>query len=134
MSARETPRPGTHLPPDEARTWVRRFFMRFRKRREGVPRDLPTWCTFDDARRVSPDILAAPALERIRALLVLFENSREVYRASIGEIRDYFAAREPWEDYDIYLFDEELRFCIAFTHELIDGVNVLVVGELPEGS
>ena len=32
------------------------------------------------------------------------------------EVLDYLKNKEPWEDYDICLFDDSLEWCVGITH------------------
>ena len=127
-----TPRPGVRLPKNEEKQISGSFFRRFRNPAKGRPRDLPTWCTFgEDAQRVTPDIVNDPALDRLGRIHVFFEGGREVYEADIADVRTYFAKKQPWEDYDIYLFDDEMSWCITITHELMHGPTAFVIGTIP---
>ena len=55
---------------------------------------------FDDALRV----------------FALFENIDVLRKATFGEVRRYIDVKEPWEDYDILVFDESFEWYLGFTH------------------
>jgi hypothetical protein len=54
-----------------------------------------------------------------RDVLAYFENTNELFQVFLGEFISYFTEKEPWEDYDICLFDRSFSWCVALTHEEI---------------
>ncbi len=48
----------------------------------------------------------------------LLENFPPILMACTAhEARSYFESKEPWEDYDICIFDDTMSFCYAASHE-----------------
>jgi len=50
-----------------------------------------------------------------RAVLYM-ENYDEMLLVDVAEAIKFFSNREPWEDYDACLFDEQMSWCAALTH------------------
>jgi hypothetical protein len=49
---------------------------------------------------------------------LLVENfSSELYLTTIKAMAHYLKSREPWEDYDICIFDSSFDWCLAISHE-----------------
>lgn len=126
----ETPRPGTRLSDAEAARLIADFEARYRRPRAGQHPSVPTWCTFEQCARSDDKVLESIEPASHPWFFVYFEGGRHFRRATLGEIRWYLEAREPWEDYDIYILPPGLEWCVAFTHEQMDEVEVLVAGEL----
>ena len=49
-------------------------------------------------------------------MLFLVEGAHLLHEASPQQISKYFDSREPWEDYDICIFDRTFVWCIGVTH------------------
>jgi len=126
----ETPKPGTMVLADMADSVIDRFYTKFKREKVGLPTDLPAWCTFDKGIKIDEGILFHPALMGQQPLYIFFENGKKLYRANIEQIRVYFKEKEPWEDYDIYIFNDTMNWCIVFTHKLMYGIECFLVGHL----
>jgi len=127
-----TPMPGNLLANDHAQELINRFRSIYRLHTEGRPTNIPTWVTFPKGTRVEESILSEPPLANYESLYFHIENRMEVYVASPNAIARYFSERNPWEtDWDFYVFDEHLKWAIAFTHELSGGTATILVGEMP---
>jgi len=123
-----TPRPGEALPAEESAALQERFEGRFRVNTAGRHPKVPTWSTFDpaDSRRAGPEALEALAAER--GVLLLFAGSgRELRRTTMGEVRRYVAALEPWEDDDLYVLDDTMTWCLALTHAQMGNERLIIV-------
>jgi hypothetical protein len=46
-----------------------------------------------------------------------YENTDELYFTTIKAMVHYLKNREPWEDYDICIFDSSVDWCLAISHE-----------------
>lgn len=70
-------------------------------------------------RMTSPITLSAIELEWFqgeREVLVLLENYDAVIVASVDVFLRFWENREPWQCYDICLFERSMRWCICLTH------------------
>lgn len=52
----------------------------------------------------------------VNAVIVYVENDDLMIRATASAVPQFFKAREPWEDFDVCIFDEEMTWCVAVTH------------------
>ncbi len=126
-----TPLPGTLLHSEQAVSIINAFRNTYRVRTEGREPAIPTWCTFPEGVTVDEHILEHPALLKYQKLYFYKENGSSLYEASLQQIQQYFQRRIPWAtNEDLYVFDAQLTWCIAFTHELMHGVAVILVGNL----
>lgn len=111
----ETQLPGDEVPQQEASQLVEKFIKRFRKCKvPETPSNVPTACVLDG--RKDRDYLVKPAFQRRNSVLFYLESGRVLRRTTPAEAANYFAVREPWEDYDVCLFDESLEWCVGVTH------------------
>lgn len=111
----ETPLPGLVVPDGIASGLLDAFIEKFRGIiPPEVPANLPTACVLKG--RKDPDYLRrAPFVSRT-IVLVWFETAKRLHQATPDEILKYLADKQPWEDYDICLFDETLHWCVGLTH------------------
>jgi hypothetical protein len=134
VSTAETQKPGRRVEPrDVELSLIERFHKVYRHNVDKRPRNIPTWCTFESGRRMPKNILDQPWLKAYEQLFVFFEPHRQIWESSLFEIRDYLGKRQPWEDYDIYVFPNDMSWCVAFTHEQMSGIEVIGTGRLPQG-
>jgi|SRR5215211_75245 len=130
MTANGTPKPGVRLPEEIEQSVLSQFYTTFRRDISDQAPNVPTWSTFASPMRVEEDILSHAELTKHETLNVLFENQSAVYSANAQEIKNFFSHREPWEDYDIYIFPKSMDWCIAFTHQQAFGIYVFVTGDV----
>src|SRR5215218_10067190 len=129
MTSNGTSEPGVRLSEGREQPLLSRFFAAYRRVRADQAPNVPTWSTFVSAVRVDQDFLLHPTLDEYEKLNVIFEHRDAIYAANVEEIRRYFRQLEPWEDDDIYIVPEDMSWCIAFTHEQLDGIHVYVAGD-----
>jgi hypothetical protein len=116
--------PGMLVPSELAKPVLERFLAMFRVHTEGRPANIPTWCTLSKGILADEAILANPSFLGYESLYFFFENGRRLHQASPQQIRNFFLNREPWENKDYYIFNPDISWCIAITHE----VSVIFVG------
>ena len=88
----------------------------FRKQEIGVtPSNLPTACTLD-GRKCDLAVFEESFLKQSQQAYVYFENTSELYKATPAQLVAYLSKKEPWEDYDICIFDSGMKWCIGVTH------------------
>lgn len=80
------------------------------------------------------DLKAAsfPEFDQEENLLIYLETPAEVYQSDISAIRRYLSTRGPQDDYDLYIFDPQMKWCLAMTHDLPGGIGVIAAGERVE--
>lgn len=127
------PMPGVLIAPTDASEIIAKFHNKYRINTEGKISNIPTWVTFPDeipGRDVDQSILNHPMLLARENVYLYWEHAGELYRTTSNEVSDYFSLRPPWDDPDLYLFDDSLEWCIAFTHELMYGQATILMGSL----
>lgn len=131
-----TPKPGKRLPAQEETKTIEEFLVRFRK--QGTPALKRTWDAFSIPSKLlgtgemgTLDLKAVsfPDLDHKEDLLIYLETPGHVYRSDIDAIRSYFSTRGPQDDYDLYIFDSQMKWCLAMTHDLPKGIGVFAAGE-----
>ena len=112
----DTPLPGQIMTGMEAEKIIKGFLHRFRKVDSArVPSNLPTACILQG--RKLKDISNIPnLLRKPRIFFYLDPAPCFLYLTEPESVLNYLAKRQPWEDYDICLFDESLEWCIGITH------------------
>lgn len=111
----ETQLPGEEIPKHEASPLVEAFLDRFRKcKAPETPSNVPTACTLRG--RKDREYLNKPQFLDRKSILFYLEAAQILRRTTPTAVADYFATREPWEDYDVCLFDESLKWCVGITH------------------
>jgi hypothetical protein len=126
-----TPCPGELIPTEEARRIIAAFERRFRVCTEGTNPRTRTWNTFDSSDSRRADHEAFRAIGKDVPVFLYFER-RELWRTTMGDVRSYLAALQPWEDVDLYVFDASMVWCIALTHPQMNNQRlVIVAGTLP---
>lgn len=112
-----TPLPGRPLTQDERNEVVAKFLEVFRRNEPGgVPTHCPTNATFADARLADASVLESTFLMNRSPVLFMIEMERDVYEASMCDIRRFFDSMHPWEEYDYYVFDRTMEWCVSRTH------------------
>jgi|ERR1035438_1921805 hypothetical protein len=111
----ETPLPGDEVPKQQASLLVEAFIARFRLCKPSqTPSNVPTACVLQG--RKDREYLGKPRFLNRKSVLFYLESAHCLRRTTPIEAADYFSAREPWEDYDVCLFDESLEWCVGITH------------------
>jgi hypothetical protein len=127
-----TPLPGTRILTPQVTVILAQFHQRYRIHTAGRSSNVPTWCTFPQSSRIDEHIFDSRFFHTFSDLYLYVENGRHLFRAAPQEIQAYFTQRQPWEtDWDYYIFDPNLHWCISVTHELTDGCAILVTGDYP---
>jgi hypothetical protein len=122
----DTPLPGELVPENEAAKLIDRFLLRFRTTDPAeVPSNIPTACVLDGA--IDEQVLGSTAFKKLDQIFLFVEGAGLVCKTTPDEIIDYLSLREPWEVYDLCLFDNDLEWCIGLTHN----EQVIVAGDLP---
>lgn len=127
MSKDSTEKPGVHLKADEENLVIENFLRRFRGQDLTYQHKVPSWTQFPKGTPVRVDFFSRQSIERYEHLFIFFEFQREVWRACPQDIQHYIVNREPWEDFDLYIFPNNMEWCCVFTHELMDGVQSFVI-------
>ena len=65
---------------------------------------------------ITDDLSNLPISEDTKAY-AFYENTNELYLTTIKAMAHYLKSREPWEDYDICIFDSSFDWCLAISHE-----------------
>jgi hypothetical protein len=112
----DTPKPGSLLAKEIADRWIHVFVSKFRPRTGStVASNIPTACLLQGEE--VDEITAALPPKGDAAVFTFFENTSEVYCTTWAAVLQYLQKREPWEDYDICVFDESLDWCFGISHE-----------------
>jgi hypothetical protein len=119
-----TPMPGKRLESVRMQKVHTAFLAAFRHEPNDIPTQVPTNACFEDARLVDETILDRPWLCEDRRVLVMQEGGimgracapQDIYETSVREARQFLAKRHPWEDYDLYIFDDSLEWCVSISH------------------
>jgi hypothetical protein len=128
-----TPCPGELIPPSEAAALLVAFEARFRVDAQTKHRKVPTWVAFDpaDSRKANLRVFDSASVGDDASVFLYFEG-RELRRTTMRDVQQYVLALEPWEDWDLYVFDPNLTWCIAYTHPQMGNERlVIVTGTFP---
>lgn len=49
-------------------------------------------------------------------MIVYMENYEVMIRTTAPAALKFLKDREPWEDFDVCIFDDEISWCVAMTH------------------
>lgn len=52
----------------------------------------------------------------VQAVIVYMENYGTMIRSTVPAVLQFLKAREPWQDFDVCIFDDEISWCVALTH------------------
>lgn len=123
-----TPVPGEVLSKEEAAPIIAAFERRFRINTQGKHPKVPTWVAFDtsESRRANPDAFESTSIPNDTHVFLYFEG-RELRRTKMADVRHYVASLEPWEDWDLYVFDARIAWCIALTHPQMGNERLVIV-------
>ena len=111
----DTPLPGELVERIKAEKIINDFRERFRKADPSqTPSNLPIACVLRGSK--DKDILQSPKLLGKHQILFFLESASLLYSTKPQAVLDYLSKRQPWEDYDLCVFDESLEWCIGITH------------------
>jgi len=116
MSTIGTPKPGKIISTDKATLLIETFRSAFEPYFDSSMEDtIPMACRLEGTS-ISEDLSEISIANDSKAYS-FFENTNELFLTSPKAMADYLQRREPWEDYDICIFDTSLKWCIAISHE-----------------
>ncbi|HEY5298660.1 MAG TPA: hypothetical protein VIK59_12140 [Verrucomicrobiae bacterium] len=117
MGIREsTPKPGKIISSGNAELLVENFSSEFRPHIDStLASNVPMACSLEGAT-ITDDLSNLPILEASK-VYAFYENTDELYLTTIKAMVHYLKNREPWEDYDICIFDSSFNWCLAVSHE-----------------
>jgi len=52
----------------------------------------------------------------VQSVIVYMENYETMIRTTVPAVLQFLKARESWQDFDLCIFDDEIRWCVALTH------------------
>lgn len=111
----ETQLPGDAIPRREASRLIEAFLKKFRRCKPAeIPSNVPTACTLTG--RNERDYFNTPQFLDNKSVLFYLEAAQILNRTTATAVAHYLAVREPWEDYDVCLFDESMEWCVGITH------------------
>jgi hypothetical protein len=110
--------PGLKVPPDEAQPIVKRFRERYRSADTTKPKGGPTYFHLTGRVNVDLSILNHDEVLRSEPVFVYHESHRAseriLYQCTPTQLREYLANLRHFEMPHIYVFPEDMRWCIAF--------------------
>jgi len=117
MSKNEsTPKPGKIISSGRAKSLVERFSSEFQPHvNPFYVNNVPMACKLDGFT-IADDLSDLPISEDSR-VYTFYENTDELYFTTIKAMAVYLANRQPWEDYDICIFDSSFDWCLGVSHE-----------------
>ncbi len=106
---------GENLSPERSaelrRNLLKRLKMNFfPDRQESIPiscRIKPVWQSSQ---------LEKSWFRNISKVVVYMENYDLMVLAEIDDVLRFLNSREPWQDFDVCIFDEDMTWCAALTH------------------
>ncbi|HEX2623341.1 MAG TPA: hypothetical protein VHL11_24440 [Phototrophicaceae bacterium] len=113
-----TPYPGQLLSDEEGLPIIDAFKAKYR-RPHPHPK-IPAWVTFESGIDVQVDeeIVDEAKFLNFERLYFYAERSKNIYEATPEQIQYFIIARHVWEENDdVYVFNDTMDWCIAFTHE-----------------
>jgi hypothetical protein len=115
MSNEGTPKPGRTVPPDDAARLVETLRTKLvGKIDTSMAANVPLACRFMGAQ--TPGLSLNARLNGEMEVFLYFENLNEVRKSTIASLAAYLSVKEPWEDYDICVFDDRFKWFIGVTH------------------
>lgn len=110
-----TPLPGKEVFGEEVNLLRKAFLAKFRVFGAGkVPNNLPTACVLNGRR--FPNYLNSPYFLTRKSVFFYLDGQSSLWETTPAQVLHYLSIREPWEDYDICLFDDTLEWCVGITH------------------
>jgi len=92
------------------------FLARFRTvSPAAVASNIPTACVLKGRR--TPDYLNSRYFLTRKSVFFYLDSQEGLHQTEPAEVLQYLSTREPWENYDICLFDETLEWCVGITHD-----------------
>ncbi|MDR6536757.1 hypothetical protein [Variovorax soli] len=106
---------GSLVAPAEAREirahLLRRLNSNFFPERSDA---LPIACRIEPLEQASE--LQEHWFSGIQAVIAYMENYDLMIRTTVPAVLKFLGAREPWQDFDVCIFDDEMNWCAALTH------------------
>lgn len=75
---------------------------------------IPISCRIDPRERA--DGVQDDWFSGLGSVIVYMENYEVMIRTSAPAVLRFLKAREPWQDFDVCIFDDDISWCIALTH------------------
>lgn len=112
-----TKTPGVEVHDEAKSSIISRFRKQFRSPRVDKlsPPSTPTNAFFYDAIEIDLSILLCHDLVG-RRLYLFNETFGSLCIASGKDIWQYLQERNPWEDFDFYVFEDDWHWCLTVTH------------------
>lgn len=124
MDNEDTAKPGDRVESGVAAYWKAKLDARLEGTLDAsMSSYVPIACRIKGEDRVG--LFDDPLFNGKRFVYAFFENVDELYRTTIEDLRDYLECKEPWEDYDICVFDESLDWFVGCSHN----DRIVVIGE-----
>ncbi len=128
MSNEGTPKPGRRVLPDDAAKLVESLRAKLvGKIDTSMATNVPLACRLMGAQ--TPGLSLDDRLTGEMEVYLYFENLNEVRQSTIANLEAYLSTKEPWEDYDICVFDDRFKWFIGVTHNdaiIAIGIDYLV--------
>jgi len=116
-----TPFPGKEVPLRDKVQILKLFLSRYRIFPDGeIPINIPTACLVD-GEIVDATFIVSDAFSQVERVYFFVESGDALENETLhicapSEAFEYLQSKEPWEDYDICLFDNTLSWCFAISH------------------
>jgi hypothetical protein len=111
-----TPKPGKIISSGNTKLLVEEFSSEFQPHIDTTfASNVPMACSLK-GKAITNDLSNLPISEDTK-VYVFYENANELYLTTIKAMAHYLRSREPWEDYDICIFDSSFDWCLAASHE-----------------
>lgn len=115
MTTEGTPKSGDIVPPDDAARLVETLRAKLvGKLDTSMATNVPLACRLMGAQTLG--LYLDERLNGQMKVYLYFEYLNEVRRSTIASLEAYLSVKEPWEDYDICVFDERFKWFIGVTH------------------
>ncbi len=119
-----TMKPGNQVEAAIAARWKAKLETSLEGRLDAtMASNVPMACRLVGVDRI--DLFEKSLLNSQMEVFAFFENVNEMRRTTVLELRNYLACKEPWEDYDICVFDESLDWFVGCSHS----DRIIVSGE-----
>ena len=106
---------GRLVPDTEAKQLRARLLLRFKSHFYSDRSDvIPVACRIEPMEQANE--LQESWFSGIQAVIVYMENYETMIRTTAPAVLQFLKAREPWQDFDVCIFDDEINWCVALTH------------------
>ncbi len=109
-----TPDPGIRIDEIIAKPIISKFLKIYRIQDPTIPSNLPTCCILEGIKNSL--VLYSNKFLSYKKVYLLYEPSKQLYEVSPPNFLDYLRIKQPWEDYNMCVFDEDMTWCIGVTH------------------